>query len=301
MKTLRQWVWQRSRDPNGTIFVASDAVPHLQFQSAMYGCEMKTRSTIMRVLVLLVAIAFVPIQQASGQAETDQRRIAQQLLGSDKQQRSIGLEAARVIGASNTRHELRTALIRLLEMENRVVAETLERGATVDTVEDPEFISALARIVADLRDPVAIPALAGALSTYSVIAPLADFGEQAAPAVLAVVRSSKDHYAVEDGLRSLRFMIEGPRPLSAATLREIALVTEQRLSGKQAFATLWYAIDLASVLKTSRLQTILQSFASDPKVIVETGNVQPQIIRRTQQRAIDRLTGVAPPPRQNRP
>jgi hypothetical protein len=49
--------------------------------------------------------------------------------------------------------------------------------------------------------------LAGALGSFSLIQPLAEFGEQAAPAVIAVVASPTSHYSVvDDGLRVLRLI-----------------------------------------------------------------------------------------------
>lgn len=65
-----------------------------------------------------------------------------------------------------------------------------------------------------LRDPGAIPALAGVLGTgSSVLDALVAFGEQAPPAVLALVNSPESmHYTVNSGLIVLRFMIEGAGP-----------------------------------------------------------------------------------------
>jgi len=83
--------------------------------------------------------------------------------------------------------------------------EAGRRGEIVAPLEDAEFIFRVARVVAQLKDPQAIPALAGALGTgFTVIDALVEFGAQAAPRALAVVMSPQSvKSAVDDGLRML--------------------------------------------------------------------------------------------------
>jgi hypothetical protein len=133
---------------------------------------------------------------------------------------------------------------------------------------------------------------------------LADFGERAAPAVLAVVNSPDAHYsAVDEGLITLRFMVEGtgPRPLSAGTLDQIRGAARQRLTGKQYFTTLWRAIDLAVVLKDPNLRQTVQALASDPTEVSARGVTNPDLIARTQQWAAQRLAGGPSSPRYRSP
>jgi hypothetical protein len=179
--------------------------------------------------------------------------------------------------------------------------EAARLGVAVETLEDPEFIAALARFVAELKDPQAIPVLSKAIYGWlPVMRALADFGQQAAPAVLDVVTSSgADKDEVNHGLITLRFMVEGAktRPLSAGTIEQIRRAAEQRLSGKQYFTTLWYATDLAAVLNDPGLRRTVESLASDRKEVISRGVDDPQLIEETQRRATDGLRGVAPLPR----
>ena len=208
----------------------------------------------------MIALPSTIIQASGRQRQLDQSAIARQLLGEDKQVRNRAFEAALAIAPANIGPELRTALIRLLERINEIPLEAGRRGVAVSTLEDPEFISSLSRFVAELRDPRAIPALAEA--TYGwvpVMRSLAAFGEQAAPAVLRVVTSPDSHYELlEHGLVTLRFMIERAdvNPLSPATVEEIRLAAQQRLTGEQYFTTLWHAMDLAFTLRDPNLRRI---------------------------------------------
>jgi len=163
-------------------------------------------------------------------------------------------------------------------------------------------------VVAPLKDPQAIPALVDTFSIGSsstVVDALADFGEEAAPALLAGVMSPQSHYnAVNDGLMTLRMMVEdaGTHPLSAGTLGEIRRVAEHFLTAPERppsiGTTLWSAIDLAAVLKHPGLRQIVGALASDPKEVIARGVTDPGDIARTQKWAADRLAGVPllPPP-----
>jgi len=258
------------------------------------------RSLLPALVLLSVALLFVPAPTTGTQPQPNQREIADQLLGSDLRQRNEALKAVLSIGPAKVGPELRSALITLLERQNRIVLEAQRRQVTLDTLEDPEFISGLSRVVAELKDPKAIPALAGALGMFTAIRPLADFGEQAAPAVLEVVTSAHSHYsAVNDGLITLRFMVERMKShrLSAGILDQIRRAAEQRLSGKQYFTTLWYAIDLAVVLNDAKLRGIVKSLASNRNEVMARGIEDAKLIDLTQKRAADRIAGVPANPR----
>jgi len=233
-------------------------------------------------------------------APFDQQTIARQLLSNDPSERRKALEAARTIGPPNSSQALRAALITLLERMNEIVDQSQQSQIPLDVVENPEWIARVHHTVAALKEPAAIPALANALGIFTVIRALADFGEQAAPAVVDVVMSpTRHHTAVDDGLRVLRFMVErrNTSPLSPETLAQIRRAARERLSGEQYFTTLWYAIDLAAVLDDAELRRTLEELATFPGEIAVRGVRDPRLIEQTQRRAADRLTGVPASPR----
>ena len=96
-------------------------------------------------------------------------------------------------------------------------------------------------------------------------------------------------------------MVEGmaSHPLSAGTIAQIRRAAEQRLTGKQYFTILWYAIDLASVLNDTELWSIVQSIASDLNEVFARGVENPDLFELTQKRAADRLAGIPALPRPN--
>jgi len=237
--------------------------------------------------------------------QVDQRALAQQLLGNSAADRAVAVQMALTLGAPNTGPELRAALITLLERNSTILEEARRRNVAVANLENPEFIAHVAHVVSQLEDPRAIPALAGALDSGSTLVSdaLADFGEQAAPAVLGVVTSPDSRYsAVDPGLRTLRFMVEeaGTRPLSAGTLDQIRGAAQRHLMGKPYFTTLWRAIELAVALNDPGLRRIVESLASDPNEAIARGVTDPGLIEKTQKWAVDRLAGV-PQPRYRSP
>jgi len=260
---------------------------------------MKTRRQVVLLATALMAtVLHTPIVEG----QVDQLAIAQQLLRDNVHGRSRALDVAAAIDAEKIGSELRAALITLLERKNRIVEEAARRGEALANVEDPEFIAGLSRVVAALRDPQAIGALSKAIYGWiTVIRALAAFGQQAAPSVLSVVTSPESHYnAVDHGLITLRFMVEGAgtRPLLADTLDEIRRAAQQRLTERQqSFTTVWQAIDLAVVLGDADLRQIVESFASNRDTVVAAGVEHPEAIDRTQKLAAERLAGVPAVPR----
>lgn len=255
---------------------------------------------------LFVTLLLASLLAASLTAQADQHTLAQQLLHGDRAERSRALGNAWSLGPQGTGAELRAALITLLDKNNRIVLEAAERKVAVSTLEDPEFIAHVAHVVSGLEDPRAIPALAGALGVSGstlVRDALADFGEPASADVLRVVTSSGNHYAVEDGLIALRFMVEGQgaHPLSSGTLDRIRQAATQRLSGEQYFTTVWYAIDLAAALNDAGLKRILDSLATDRAAVAARGIKDVDLIRRTQERAAQRLAGAPASPKYRSP
>jgi len=214
------------------------------------------------------------------QAQVDQQALARELMSGDPN----ALAQAQRLGRGNTGPDVRAALIALLEKNNQA-----EEG----NVANPEFVVHVAHTVSQLGDPAAIPALAGALGSGSMLVrdALAEFGDRAAPEVLRVVTSPASHYsAVDQGLIALRFMAEGHGGrLSPATLDRIRGAAMQRLTGRQYFTTLWQAIDLAIALNDAELRQIVESLAASRDTVAARGIVNPLIIERTQTRATTRL------------
>lgn len=254
--------------------------------------------------LLLIGLLAVGLCSIGPMAQADQSELVQLLLSSNvaDRDRALGLVAA--MGPRNAGPELRQALIDLLEREAGAHTQRYHAGrlgANVKPLENPEFIFGLSRLVIELDDPKAIPALAAALFTGTVVPrALADFGEQAAPAVLRVVNDREAWYdAVVGGLLALRLMVEGQdkRPLADDTLSQIRRAARQRLTGAQYFTTLWQAIDLAAVREDPELMAIVSALAHEPKEVVARGVTDPKLIQRTQQLARDRLAGFPPLPR----
>jgi hypothetical protein len=165
---------------------------------------------------------------------------------------------------------------------------------------NPEAHMFLQRVVAQTNHPSTIPALVQALGNAGLIPYLVDYGEVAAPAVLDLVTNPESHYyAVNDGLRVLRLMVENQsaKPLSAETLARIRAAAEQRLTGAQYFTTIYYAIDLAGVLADPVLTQKLELLAVYDSEVFALGIEDPDTIAAIQQRAADRLAGVPALPR----
>jgi hypothetical protein len=259
---------------------------------------------------LLVAgsLAWRVLHATELNAQANEQQLAQQLRENDVVERRYALEATRRLGVRNTDPELRTALIGALAREARVHVRRWEagrRGEVLQPLEDPEFVNDIARVVAELRDPEAIPALTAALGSASVVPhALAGFGEQAAPLVLAVVLSADSWYeAVNEALIALRFMVEmsSIRPLSPGTLSEVRRAAELRLTRPGdppgTGTTLRWAIDLAVALDDPVLRRIVEVLATDWNAVVARGIEDAGLVDQTQKRAIDRLAGVPALPR----
>lgn len=256
---------------------------------------------IHRLSVLVAILLLFPVRHAAAQTEAEQRVIAQQLLSDDVRLQSLALEVARSIRPTEMRPELRIALITLLESKNRVVAAAIRRGEPLDKFENPEFVASLSRVVAELNDPRAIPALAEAIyGGFTAARALARFGEQSVLHVVRVVTFPENHYDVANhGLIALRFLVEGAtkRPLSPNSLEAIRQAAAQRLTGRQrSVTTLWRAVDLAVVLADPGLLRIVQALASDREAVIARGITDPDLIERTRKHAADRLAGAPPLP-----
>ncbi len=263
---------------------------------------MKTiRRTALYASVLL-AVVVLHTSEVHGQA--DQQALARQLLVTDRQTKEEALRRIQQIRPGARAPQLRLALIEALEQENtlgRERREAMERGETLEPIRD-DIHGSVAEVVVALRDPRAIPALAGSVGHgLLVIRALVEFGEAAAPAVLEVVTSPKTRtFHVSGGLRALRMMVEtsGIRPLSPDTWERIRRAALQRLTGRQFFVVLWNAIDLAVVLDDPEIRRMVELLATDRNEVIARGVTDPDRIERTQKRARERLAGVPPLPHQ---
>jgi hypothetical protein len=141
----------------------------------------------------------------------------------------------------------------------------------------------------------AIPGLLRALGLgFSITGKsLAALGDEAAPAVLEVVRSDKDYNRVDDGMRTLTLMIDGSsaRPVSMQTREEIRRTAQQRLAGTQYFTTLTNAIDLALALNDADLRRTVESLAVDANAVRQRGIEDPDLVSHVQRRATRALAG----------
>lgn len=252
------------------------------------------------VIVFMIPLGFgvATAQDLADAAQRNQRVLIEEL-GVDQSRYRVLNEIA-AIPPESIGPELRAALIEELERINGLKELSRSTGVGFDSLESLDYVFALHRAVAELRDPSSIPALARAMGNNSVVAPLADYGELAVPAVLEIVTDpASNHYLVDDGLRVLRLMVENQQaqPLSSETLSLIHSAAEQRLAGTQYFTTVWYAIDLAAALDDPEFEQKLGLIASYPAEVLAFGIEDPNLIAQTQRRASDRLDGVPAKPR----
>jgi hypothetical protein len=261
---------------------------------------------VIRPSLLLASILLataLSAHDASSQVARSEEAIARQLLLDNREQKMEALIRLQRLGTEPRSPELRSALIRTLGEENslrRHRRKAIQRGEQVEPLTDDVYGSTAQAVVA-MRDPAAIPALAGAVgSGLMVIRALVDFGEPAARAVLEVVDSpGASPQDVDGALLALRMMLEnaGTRPLASETVREIHRAALQRLHGEQSAVVLRRAIDLALVLEDPEARRIVGILASDPNEVMARGITDPDLIARTQEHAAQRLSGVPPLPR----
>jgi len=253
---------------------------------------MTKRINARRIRFAALSLSLGLLHSTPAFSQQSQSTLAQQLLSSDSVARKAFLSVA-PMAKDEIGDELRTALVTLLIRKNMVVADASRRGLVLSTIDDPSFIAALSRKVASLQDPRAISALAEARHGGStVITELVRFGQAAVPALSEVAASTGKHYdVVNHALGALSRIVESPQGamLSSQARAQIRGVAEQRLSGQQYFTTLWRAIDLAVALRDSALLRTVELLASDANAVRARGITDEEVVRRTQQRASDRL------------
>src|SRR5438105_2808411 len=208
---------------------------------------MTMRNTALTTLAFLLLFAAGAKTQNS--PPIDQSEVARRLLTGDAVERGRALTRVRQIGPEKVNPQLRAALITALERENALVAQVRARraaGEVVPDLENPELAAGLAHVVSAFRDLRAIPGLVGALGTSPpASSALAEFGEQAAPAVVSLLDTTTDVSVADDALTTLRFMAEGVGGrLSDGTRERICRAAKRRLTEPQkSITTVWKAID----------------------------------------------------------
>jgi len=187
--------------------------------------------------------------------------------------RTEALDEARTLDPQTIGPELRQALVATLARENareqaryeaykdREVADN--RGDT-----EAEFRFRTIGAVIRLRDPNTIPVLVQSLGTgNAVINALVQFGDVAAPAVLAVARSDKARgEAIDDALRTLTRMVQAAK-LRPSTIQTVRLVAGERLAGTQAYTVVLNTIELAEALGAPELLGRVEQLANDPTAL----------------------------------
>ena len=268
---------------------------------------MKThRNDHLRAVVLTLALLAMVSPATGVEAQVDQPVLAQQILGDDEDALVEAIGAIRNISPEDLSSELRAAI---LEKIRRNADYYAQRDAAMERsnewieplgAERLEYIFEMFPFVAALRDPDTIPALIIGINDPISREALAEFGEDAVPALLdAVMSGDSPARRVTGSLVALRFMVEeaAARPLSAETRARIRRAAEHHLTAgtDRSGVTLRRASDLAFALDDPGLWRIVETLATDPDAIGAWG-VAPEFVERARQHLLDRLAGVAPLP-----
>jgi hypothetical protein len=211
---------------------------------------------VLSVAALSVVIASLP---AVALAQVDQQALARSILGDDAYAAQVAVgRVEAVMESQGIGPELRAALITVLERQNEAYLTYKEMMASgvVDGIEDrtkfplemQEFWGEgyfhLFMTVIALRDPQAIPALAGVLGEGPGVArALAEFGEEAAPALLSVAEGgAREEIQAAGAMRALTIMVEDPKgqPLSRSTLERMRRLARDQLAGKTEYPQVIY-------------------------------------------------------------
>jgi hypothetical protein len=143
--------------------------------------------------------------QVPTSALPDQEILAEQLRSDNREVRSNAFQQTRLIPPESVGPALRSELIREVERTNALTRQSLAIGRTLSSVESGEYVAELHRVVAALRDPDSIPALANGLGIFTIIDYMVEWGEQAAPAVLDVVMDTGTHCQLPKRSRGFRY------------------------------------------------------------------------------------------------
>jgi hypothetical protein len=256
-----------------------------------------------RMFAVMTTLVFA---MAATAQEPEPRALASQLRSSDAVQQRRALQALDAMDKRQLPDELKDALSEALLVETKRNTRRYwqhREGKPLEPLQDPELVAALARAVVETRDRNAIPAMAESLGPgFSLVRGLVEFGTLALPDVIRVTMApGSTHDTVDHGLITLRMIVERAGGVTALTRRQatqVREVAEHYLTTRPRFiSTLWWAIDLASVLDDAKLRAHMQRLATDPELAAAMGAWDQDVVVKTQQRAADRLAGLQALPR----
>jgi len=254
---------------------------------------------IVWVVGLTLAVAS-PLSQA--RAQVDQHALARNLLGEDGDAALAAMhEAAMTLKAPEMGPELRAALITVLERQNKtfLTYKRMMASGVVDGIEDPtefppemqefwgEGYFFLIETVISLRDPLAIPALVGAVGNANVVhLALAEFGENAAPALLSIAEGgAEEESQATMAIRALTLIVKDPKaqPISQNILERTRRLAREQLTTQTQYPSMIRsfsnlramrveaAISLALRLGDPSLREVVLSLARDPESVRRLG------------------------------
>ncbi len=249
--------------------------------------------------ILLIPFAVVGYTQEHVLAERQQAELAQEILGGDENLRMRAVGIAQQLGSERMSDEVRVALITLLEQSNDALDKGRAQGMVLNDIVNGEFYLQLARVVARLNDPRAIPALARVGSyagSITVARGLASFGVRALPEILAIIHTPGiSDRAVARNLHALTIMVEdaGANGFSPETRREIVRVASEILEyGYEGIYIVSAAINLAVALDEPSMVQMVQRLSQDGAVF-SSNSIDQTSERLIREHAADALSGTS--------
>src|SRR5690606_38576487 len=148
------------------------------------GQDQSAEAPMKRKSIVFVAIANGMFSgdalMAQERALPTQADVALSLRQGDAESKQNALLELRAMGAKGANAEVRYALRAELARTNTLRATAASRGQALSEVISPEYTAELHRIVAETGDPEAIPLLADAMGSFTLIRQLVELGEAAA-------------------------------------------------------------------------------------------------------------------------
>ena len=277
---------------------------------------------VLSVAALSMVIASLP---AVALAQVDQDVLARTILGDDAYAAQVAVGRVQaVMQSEGIGPELRAALITVLERQNEVYFnyKKVFASGVLNGIDDPadyppemgefwgEGYFHLFMTVIALREPQAIPALVGALGEGPRVAEaLAEFGEEAAPALLGVAEGgAREESQAIFAMRALTLMAEDPKGqrLSRSTLERMRRLVREQLTTETQYPSMILsgsnlkamraeaAISLALTLGDPSLREVVHSLARDSESVRRLGVEDAANMERIQRHAAEAL---ARPPR----
>lgn len=181
--------------------------------------------------------------------------------------------------------DLNRALVDELLRLNRIAADRVEedRAGRLKGDFPADYHADLIQLVSQWSDPVAIPALTGALGTGRMVEEaIVKFGDQAVPSLLSVASrkvglvttgmpGDTPPHVVAGALDTLSRLLATKAPVGAASRQSIAAMAGQRLTGKQEPSVIRAACKLAVATKDSALRGRVERLANDTREVKAMG------------------------------